>query len=108
MFRYRLSRFMSGRYGVIDTLFCVLFGTAAVLAIVNCFLHKWWLQLPVYLLTLTALLRFFSRNTAARYRENQRIHAFIGKKSREMQIKKARNADRNHVYKKCPSCGVVL
>lgn len=106
-FRYKLIRFLSGRYGV-DGLFYGIFGTAAVLAIANCFIRSVWLQLIVYLLTTYALFRFFSRNIEARRRENQ----FFGKLKTgikyEIGIRRQRKADYTHVYKKCPRCRAVL
>ena len=100
-------RWMVGRYGVDET-FVLLFAVAAVLAFVNCFLRLWPVQAVVYLLGLLAFLRMFSRNIEARRRENRftqklfaRFHAWRAAKWRQ-------NADRSHVYRKCPHCKATL
>lgn len=107
MFRYKLIRFLSGRYGA-DELFYVLFGLASILAVTNCFVRAWWLQIIVYALTTYALLRFFSRNTAARQRENKLFAKLKMGIKYKMGIRRERKADKTHVYKKCPRCHAVL
>lgn len=106
-FRYKLIRFLSGRYGA-DELFYVLFGMASVLAIANCFMRIWWLQVIVYALTTYALLRVFSRNIVARQRENKFFAKLKMGIKYKMGIRRERRADKTHVYKKCPRCHAVL
>lgn len=106
-FRYKLMRFMSGRYGT-DALFYFLFAIAAVLAIANCFVRSLWVQLIVNAIVIYAFFRTFSRNVEARRRENQgfiKLKRIILKK-RSLRLQ--RRADRAHVYKKCPKCRAVL
>lgn len=106
-FRYRLIRFMTGRYGP-DTLGKIMIGIAAVLALLNCFLRILWLQIPIYLLMAVVLFRMFSRNIPARAKENRFFRDFFVKTKKKRDVYYARKADRNHIYKKCPTCGVVL
>lgn len=106
-FRYKLIRFLSGRYGV-DELFYVLFGVASILAVTNCFVRSIWLQIVVYALTTYALLRFFSRNFTARQRENKLFSKLKMGIKYKMGIRRQRKADFTHVYKKCPRCHAVL
>lgn len=106
-FRYKLIRFLSGRYGV-DELFCVLFGVASMLAVTNCFVRSMWLQIVVYVLTTYALFRFFSRNFTARQRENKLFSKLKMGIKYKMGIRRQRKADFTHVYKKCPRCHAVL
>lgn len=106
-FRYKLIRFLSGRYGV-DELFYVLFGVASILAVTNCFVRSMWLQIVVYALTTYALLRFFSRNFTARQRENKLFSKLKMGIKYKMGIRRQRKADFTHVYKKCPRCHAVL
>lgn len=106
-FKYRLMQFMSGRYGV-DSLFYVIFGVAAVLSIINCFIRSLILQIIVYAIVVFAFFRMMSRNIEARRRENQWFNKtkimFVNKRN----IRRQRKADYSHVYKKCPRCHAVL
>ncbi len=106
-FRYKLIQFMSGRYGV-DNLFYVLFLSAAVLSLVNCFLRLLWLQLVVYAVITFALFRIMSRNIEARRRENQAFNRLNIKIKEKCNIRRQRKADYTHIYKKCPNCHAVL
>lgn len=100
-------QFMSGRYGI-DNLFYLLFGIAAVLSLVNCFVKVWWLQLIVYAIIVYAFFRIFSRNVEARRRENQAVRRVGFKIIEKRNIHRQRKADYTHIYKKCPNCHAVL
>ncbi len=106
-FRYRLMRFMAGRYGL-DRMFYLLFGVAAVLAFLNCFVHSWILQLIVYGITFYAFFRVLSRNTYARARENRATTEFVERIRKSGETARQRAADTTHIYKKCPRCKAVL
>lgn len=106
-FRYRLMRFMSGRYGV-DGLFYALFAVSAILAIVNCFLRAVWLQFVVYAIIIYAFFRIVSRNIQARRRENRAFINLGAKVFKKYNVYRQRKMDRGHVYKKCPACRAVL
>ncbi len=106
-FRYRLMRFMSGRYGA-DALFYVLFVISAILAFINIFVRSAVLQIAVYLIILIAVLRVFSRNNFARQRENQAVMSVINKVRSIYGLRRQRRADYTHIYKKCPYCKAVL
>ena len=105
--RYKLMRFLSGRYGP-DTLFYILVLLAAVLSVINLFIRNIVLQLLVYALMIIAILRFFSRNTYARSRENRWVSEKINAIKQKRDTYKDRRADRFHIYKKCPRCKAVL
>lgn len=106
-FRYRLMRFMSGRYGP-DVLFYVLFVLSAVLAFINIIVRSWVLQVAVYLIMAFAIFRVFSRNYAARSRENRAAEAAVRKIRNKINLRRQRKADYTHIYKKCPYCRAVL
>lgn len=106
-FRYRLYRFMSGRYGMDETFF-VITAVAVVLAFINCFTRNLFVQLAVYALMLLAFLRAFSRNIPARQRENRFFKSVAGKIAEKRELHRRRRADFRHIYKKCPHCGAVL
>ena len=106
-FRTRFAQFMQGRRGV-DTTFYILMGIAMVLAFLNLFFRILVIRLFVYLLVITALWRFFSKDIQKRERENQ----FVVEKAKLLKQKKElyerSRHDRVHVYKKCPFCKAVL
>ena len=106
-FRWRLMRFMSGRYGA-DALFYVLFTISAVLAFINIFVRSVALQIIVYAVILIAVLRVFSGNIAARSRENRAVLGVINKVRSVYNLRRQRKADYTHIYKKCPRCHAVL
>ena len=106
-FWYRLSRFMSGRYGI-DTLFYVLVSVSIVFSFINLFVRSYLLQIFVYLLLLLAFLRVVSRNHNARYNENKLVENFINTIRKKRDVYRQRRADTTHIYKKCPKCKAVL
>lgn len=106
-FRYKLMQFMSGRYGV-DGMFYGLFGAALVLSLVNCFVRSVAVQLIVYAVMVYAIFRMFSRNINARRAENQKVMQLFGGVKRRMDTMRQRQADKTHIYKKCPGCHAVL
>ena len=106
-FRYRLMQFMSGRYGT-DSTFYVLFGIAAVLAIINCILRIWILRLIVYAIVIYAFFRVLSRNINARAGENRAVMRIVNKVSEKINVIRQRRADFTHIYKKCPYCKAIL
>lgn len=106
-FRYKLMRFLSGRYGV-DSLFFAMFIIASVLSVVNCFVRSYILQYVVYVIVLLAFLRAMSRNIEARSRENHLFKVLEDKIRKRINTYHTRKADIAHVYKKCPRCHAVL
>ena len=105
----KLYSFMYGRYGT-DTLSKVMLwfylGWIILFTIIFIFVDSIWLSLFYYLST-TAMLfwmffRMFSRNIAARRRENDRFCGFFKLRRNKFRDRKT------HVYRKCHSCGAVL
>lgn len=106
-FRYKLMQFMRGRYGT-DELFFVLFFLAALLYIANFFFHSWVIQLVIDVILVCAAFRVLSRNIEARRSENKYFRKFKINVYNKYNAHKKRKLDYNHIYKKCPSCHVVL
>lgn len=117
-FRYRMARFMQGRYGV-DGLNRFLSILCLVFIILQMFTRLplfWWLTMAVIIYM---YYRMFSRNISKRYQEGQRFDAFwIRLKGRFQgfwwrvthlrEAMAARDAERArnkgyHIYK-CPKC----
>ena len=100
---------MYGRYGT-DTLSTVLlyvyFAFVLICTVVSIFVRSIWFSLFYYVvataLVVWMLSRMFSRNIAARKRENDKFCGFS-------KLRKNKFRDRKtHVYRKCPSCKAVL
>lgn len=106
-FRYRLMRFMSGRYGA-DELFFICFAVSVVISVVNIFVRSVYLQLADYALLFYALFRVFSRNTEKRRRENAWVLNIINSVKRKKNLRQQRRNDKCHIYKKCPECKAIL
>lgn len=113
-FRYRLMQFMSGRNGP-DMLTFVIVGISMALSFINIVLSIFTnrivtgvIQLVIYALLGYAIFRFLSRNTYKRSLENQWFVSKINFIKKRKELKNARKADKNHVYKKCPYCKAVL
>jgi len=104
---YRLSRFMSGRYGI-DKLFYGLFIIAAVISFFNIFFRSMWLQLLVYTIVIFAFYRVLSRNFDARRKENRFLENLVSNLNSKKEIYRQRHADTTHIYKRCPNCSATL
>ncbi len=106
-FRYKLMQFLSGRYGI-DFLFKLIFISAAVVSIINCFVRSPYVQIVVYMLVLYGFFRAMSRNHAARRAENMAVTRVFSKLQNNLNVRRQRRADTTHIYKKCPYCKAVL
>ena len=103
-FANTVQHFMYGRYGN-DALGNFLFILYFIFTIANIFINS----LTIYLFSLVTVFfiffRMFSRNIAARSKENQkflnirtRFTSFFKNRHRRFKERKT------HVYKKCPNC----
>lgn len=113
-FRYKLMQFMSGRYGMDEMNYTLIF-TAIALSVANIFLrifrlyYIWYIfQVIVYALIFYAFLRALSRNIEARRKENTWFKTKANRIKKQREIYNQRKADKFHVYKKCPACKAVL
>jgi hypothetical protein len=100
---------MYGRYGT-DTLSTVLlyvyFAFVLICTIVSIFVRSIWFSLFYYVVASALVVwmfsRMFSKNIAARKRENDKFCGFF-------KLRKNKFRDRKtHVYRKCPACKAVL
>lgn len=108
-FKSKIYRFMYGRYGT-DTLAKVMLIVCItwmlVANIIAIFVNSIWFSVAYSLVT-TAMIawmffRMFSRNIAARRRENERFCGFFKLRRNKFRDRKT------HIYRKCGSCGAVL
>ena len=91
-FRAFLQRFMAGRSGV-DQLNIALLICGMALSLLGSFSRSGFLYYLAYVPLLLALYRMFSRNIAARQRENAWLERLL-----------RRLRDRTHRYYRCPKC----
>lgn len=106
-FQMGLQKWMYGRYGsdqlsiAILVVYIVLYITAQIA----------WLPLLAWLslgLLIWSFFRMFSRNTAARYRENQAFLRFWNALCRPFRRGIQAAKDKTHRYFRCPKCKNTL
>ena len=108
-FKSMIYRFMYGRYGG-DTLNKVLIWVYAIwiilCSVIALFTDSIWFSLFYWVSTLGMVIwifsRMFSRNIAARRRENERFCGFFKLRKNKIRDRKT------HVYRKCKHCRAVL
>ena len=100
--RERFAQFMQGRYGV-DRFGQFLSRLTCILILVNIFLPSailWWICLA---LIAYMFFRMFSRNTPARYKENERFEQAAAGIRKFFTTGKGGGFKGYHIYK-CPRC----
>ncbi len=111
--RYKLIRFMSGRYGGNDRLNYFLLGLYVFVCILNAFIFNNIISLVLDIIMLglmfSVLFRMFSRNIYKRKRENEVFTKISKIILPDTKLLKSKWRDRKtHIYKKCPSCKAQL
>ena len=120
-FNMWMQRLLYGRYGN-DSLNRFLLGVGLVMIIAGIFYHGYWLRLLTVLVLILIYCRMFSRNFAARARENQKFLEIKGRRSvcghssyrsgTGYGSSSGWNArpqkDKTHKILRCPSCGEKL
>lgn len=103
-----LYRLFQGRYGT-DQLTVVLFVVSVLCSLVARFSRLPWLMLLYYAGMLFGFWRMFSRNFAARSRENQWMLSLVYKARMQGRMLRNRFRDwKDFYYLKCPACGQHL
>ena len=110
--KYKLIRFMSGRYGT-DKLNNCLFVLYFAIWIMNLIIWSNIFSLILDILQLTLLLiifmRMLSRNIYKRKKENEVFLRTFGKYLPDKNLIQSMIRDRKtHIYKKCPQCKATL
>ena len=106
--RYRLQRFMVGRYGA-DDLYRFLLWVYVLLFVVDLFFDFKILNILELFIVLVLFYRFFSRNISKRRRENNyylRVKKVILKPI--FNLKKYYQERDLYVYKRCFGCKTIL
>ena len=106
--KYKLSVWMQGRYGM-DPLYKGILFLYIGLLIINMFIRSSLVMTVSMLLLVFAMFRVFSKQTAKRAAENQRYLSFIGplKKKALQSINRVKEY-KTHRYRSCPSCHTSL
>ena len=103
--------FMQGRYGP-DDLYKGCLILYLILLVLNIFIRSATashiISCLLTLLVIWVFFRFFSKNISARQRENAKYLILKNKVKNSFGIFKKRFSDKNHVYRKCPSCKATL
>ena len=97
----KFYRFMQGRYGV-DQFSRFLLILAIVVLVLNMFIRSALFELIPFALLIYTYFRIFSRNIAARSKENQKYLQLSG--TVKYNLKNGKQLLKFHIYK-CPSCG---
>lgn len=105
--KYKLSVFMQGRYGA-DDLYRGCLILYLILLVINAFFHLKVISLLLTLLVIWVFYRFFSKNIAARQKENAKYLILRSKAKAKYSVFKNRISDKEHVYRKCPECKATL
>ncbi|MBR6650718.1 MAG: hypothetical protein IKL36_04820 [Clostridia bacterium] len=111
-FRDKIARFMWGRYGI-DGLYYGLFISYFVLIVVQRFIKVDFIKAIISLVALALLIfmffRVFSRNIAARRKENEKFMRIWTRTKNFFVLQKNKIRDiKNFTYKKCPACKAAL
>ena len=111
--KYKIMRFMSGRYGGADKLNYFLLGLYLFFCILNALIKNFVVTIVLEALTLACmfvvLFRMFSRNIYKRRRENEVFLKISRTVLPNTKLIKSKWKDRKtHVYKKCPACKAQL
>ena len=103
----KLQRFMYGRYGI-DDLYKFLFKVYIILLIINIFIHHYILFILETILIIIIFYRIFSKKIYKRNKENQIYLKMRNKIVQPFKNIKKKYHDKNHIYKKCHHCNVIL
>ncbi len=107
--KYKLQRFMIGRYGV-DTLGMHILWFCVALSFLSLLFRKQSLFLYILLdvLTFYELYRTFSKNYGKRNRENTLYLDFLTRVKRSYKVLKNNLTDKQYHYYLCPKCAQMI
>lgn len=106
----KLRQFMMNRYGI-DTLGKHMMILTIILLVLSLFMRgfpRLIINIMIYILLITSMIRMYSRNIYKRYDENQKYLARIAPLSRYFSVYKRNHQDREHKYFRCPKCHQIV
>lgn len=105
--KYKLARFMYGRYGA-DALYKGLLFLYIALMILNMFLNEWIIALLMTAVFFWMVFRVLSKNRFKRAKENMVYLALTAPVRRFFSVWSKRLFDRKKRYRVCPFCKATL
>ncbi len=103
-----IRKFMTGRYGL-DQLSNAMFTLSIAIILGSILFKSTALNTAGIIILVLGYLRMFSRNTSARYRENQKFLGLFGSIRRKaVGYKETAKKRSQYKYFKCPGCGQKL
>jgi len=106
--KYKLARFMYGRYGL-DELSYALFGVYFILLLINTFIQTGIISLLIWIILFLTTFRTFSRNISKRRREKEKfMKIWKPIKSRVLVTFRRIKEIKTHRYRRCPHCKAML
>jgi len=96
-----IQKFMYGRYGI-DELNKVILVASLVMCILSLFIKQMWISLLCWGLMLWWVFRAFSKNTTARWNENEKFMGFI------KYVKAVFTQGREYKVFRCRKCGRII
>lgn len=101
----KVSQFMRGRYGRIDSLNKTMIVTSLILLFIANFSYLWPLRIVAYVLFFVAYFRVFSKKIYVRANENQKFVRWRLKYLKKFQLMQERFKQRKtYDYFRCPEC----
>ncbi|MDO4466801.1 MAG: hypothetical protein Q4C49_07305 [Bacillota bacterium] len=99
--KYSIYRFMYGRNGY-DDLGRAMLSFAMILCVISFFFRNAIFNFLLWVLLLYILFRAFSKNIAARRRENEKFIYLVKPAAMQWQVRKT------HVVFRCKDCGQII
>lgn len=102
-----MNKFMFGRNGP-DKLNLFIAVIILIMGIVSIFANSWIFSIVQLLVLALFVFRFLSKNTAQRYKENQKFCSVADPVVKKLRSVVSRIKDTSHKYYKCPKCSAKL
>ncbi len=106
-FKYKLYRFMQGRYGY-DALNWFIFILTMLLLFINIFTHNAILIYVALVLLILQTFRAYSRKLSKRNAENVKFLKLTRPFTHRFKVSRMQVKDRNNRYFICPNCGANI
>lgn len=107
-FKYKLYRFMQGRYGN-DSLSMFLLVFTIILLVLNIFvIQNGILSWLIWIILIWNVFRTYSRNITKRNKENEAFLKITSPFRKQYSRAKKQSQDKSHKYFICPSCKQIV
>ncbi len=103
----KIIQFMYGRSGP-DDLYKASITVCLVLMLINLITRSAIVSIAAWALLLWGIFRCLSKNVYKRQRENMKYLDIKNGITKKLSMTKTKLTDKEHIYKKCPSCKAQL